>query len=140
MDLKYAPSLTHEGLDTDSVGVFVDALVKSVQSGVIVPTKNLQRSVLTKLRAPTTGADEAWDKTEEMQEELMEATKKQQEAQLKQVEAAVKQPAGGDAPKQNQGTPEKVTKVKEPEFKLCEIKGVPHAVYPDGSFVQLEGI
>ena len=73
-DLKYAPRLTHEGLDTDSVGVFVDALVKSVQAGVVVPTKSLQRSVLSKLKAPTTGQDEAWEETEKMQKELMEAT------------------------------------------------------------------
>ena len=114
MDLKYAPKLTHEGLDTDSVGVFVDALVKSVQAGVVVPTKELQRTVLTKLRAPTTGSDAAYVKTEKMQEKLMDAT-------MKQAEATAKPPEGSKAPKQNQGTPEKVTKVKEPE--IFEIRG-----------------
>ena len=110
MDPQYAPLLVHEGLSTDSVGVFVDALVKSVQAGVIVPTKDLQRSVLTKLKAPTTGADTAWEETEKMQEELMEATKKQ-------AEAAAKPAPGGE----NKGTPEKVQKIKEPE--IFEING-----------------
>ena len=111
MDTRYAPKLTHEGLDTDSVGVFVDALVKSVQSGVIVPTKDLQRTVLTKLKAPTTGSDSAWEETEKMQKELMEATKKQ-------AEAAEKAPA---APGANKGTPEKVQKKNTSE--IFEIAG-----------------
>ena len=111
MDTRYAPKLTHEGLDTDSVGVFVDALVKSVQSGVIVPTKDLQRTVLTKLKAPTTGSDSAWEETEKMQKELMEATKKQ-------AEAAEKAPA---APGTNKGTPEKVQKKNTSE--IFEIAG-----------------
>jgi len=74
MDLKYAPSLVHEGLDTDSIGVFVDALMKAIAAGAVVPTKGIQKAVLDKLNLPTADADEAWEKTEDMQEKLMEAT------------------------------------------------------------------
>lgn len=115
MDLRYAPKLVHEGLDTDSIGVYVDALVKTVQSGVVVPTKDMQRRVLSKLKMPTAGSDEAWDKTEAMQEELMEATRKQ-------AEAAAAAPAGGNnpqsGPNQQKGTetsPEKLKKNIQPE-------------------------
>jgi hypothetical protein len=71
MDPKYAPRLVHEGLDTDSIGVFVDALMKSIAAGAVVPTKGIQKSVLDKLNLPTDEADGAWDKLEVMQEKLM---------------------------------------------------------------------
>lgn len=77
MDVKYAPKLVHKGLDTDSVGVFIDALMKSIAAGSVVPTKSIQRSVLDKLNLPTDEADAAWDKVEELQQKLLE----QQEAQ-----------------------------------------------------------
>lgn len=91
MDPKYAPSLVHEGLDTDSIGVFVDALVKTVQAGIVVPTEDIQNATLSKLGLPTEGSGEAWEKTEEMQDKLMELSVKQAE------EAAKPQPAGGPA-------------------------------------------
>ena len=73
MDLLYAPRIAHQGLDTDTLGVFVDALVKTIQSGAIVPTKSIQNTLLKKMNLPTAEADAAWDKVETMQEELMQA-------------------------------------------------------------------
>lgn len=116
MDLKYAPSLIHEGLDTDSIGVFVDALVKTVQSGVVVPTEDIQRATLSKLGLPTEGSDEAWSKTEEMQAKLMELSVKQAEEAAKpqpagQAPGGAKKPQSG--PNQQKGTetsPEKLKK------------------------------
>jgi phage gp29-like protein len=70
MDPVYAPKFTYDGLDTDSLGVFIDALMKSVQAGVVIPTKGLQKAVLRKMNINTSEADEAFDKTESMQEEL----------------------------------------------------------------------
>ena len=74
MDLEYAPKLVHEGLDIESVAAWTDALAKLVQSGVVIPTKALQRHALTKLSAPEVGADEAWEDVEELQEVLKEQT------------------------------------------------------------------
>jgi len=72
MDTLYAPRLAHEGLDTDSIGVFVDALMKSIAAGAIVPTKGIQKAVLDKLNLPTEDADSAWEEVEALQKKLME--------------------------------------------------------------------
>lgn len=72
MDLKYAPELVHKGLDTDSIGVFIDALMKSIAAGAVVPSKGIQRSVLEKLKLPTEGADSAWEEVEELQRRVSE--------------------------------------------------------------------
>jgi len=82
MDPLYAPKLTHEGLDTDSIGVFIDALMKSIAAGAVVPTKGIQKSVLDKLNLPTAEADEAWEEVEKMQKELMDQQKKAADADL----------------------------------------------------------
>jgi len=82
MDLLYAPSLTHEGLDTDSIGVFIDALMKSIAAGAVVPTKGIQKSVLDKLNLPTAEADDAWEEVERMQKEMMDQQKKAADADL----------------------------------------------------------
>ncbi|NRA42495.1 MAG: hypothetical protein HRU21_09360 [Pseudomonadales bacterium] len=131
MDPMYAPCLVHEGLETESVGVFVDALVKSVQSGVIVPTKELQRTVLTKLRAPVAGADEAWKETAELQKELMEATRKQAEVA---GQPNPKQTQGANQQKGTETSPEKVSKNKEPE--VYEVQGQ-YYQYRNGQLVKM---
>lgn len=74
MDTKYAPRLVHQGLDTESSGVFVDALGKAIASGAIVPTKSMQRNVLQRLRLPTEEADKAWDELEKIQEQMLQQT------------------------------------------------------------------
>jgi hypothetical protein len=122
MDLLYAPKLTHEGLDTDSIGVLIDALMKSIAAGAIVPTKTLQKTILDKMNLPTSEADEAWDKVEEMQEELMQAQKDQAQADLdgKQVENKSNkdemEKAGTEL------SPEKIT--KSSGLEVFEINGV----------------
>lgn len=77
MDHEYAPKLVHEGLDIESIAAYVDALVKLVQSGVVAPTKQLQRHALNKLAAPTEGADQAWEEILEMQEVLLNSQTEQ---------------------------------------------------------------
>ena len=72
MDTKYSPTLEHTGLDTDSIGVFVDALMKSIAAGAVVPTKGIQKSVLEKLKLPTAEADAEWDKIEELRQNLID--------------------------------------------------------------------
>lgn len=77
MDTRYAPTLCHEGLDTDSIGVFIDALMKSIAAGAVVPTQSIQKSVLSKLNLPTEEADEAWEEQEKLREQLMAAQAEQ---------------------------------------------------------------
>jgi phage gp29-like protein len=118
MDERYAPRLVHEGLDTDSIGVFVDALVKCVQSGVVVPTKGLQRTVLTKMRASTVEADAAWEKTEELQDKLIEATERQAEADLKNTQAPA--PSAADSGPTGKTKQQSLQKSKEMEYVTIE--------------------
>jgi hypothetical protein len=118
MDERYAPRLVHEGLDTDSIGVFVDALVKCVQSGVVVPTKGLQRTVLTKMRASTVEADAAWEKTEELQDKLIEATERQAEAELKNTQAPA--PSAADSGPTGKTKQQSLQKSKEMEYVTIE--------------------
>ena len=73
MDIRYAPRLVHEGLDTDSIGVFIDALMKSIAAGAVVPTQSIQKAVLDKLNLPTDEADDAWKEQEELRDKLMQA-------------------------------------------------------------------
>jgi hypothetical protein len=81
MDSKYSPVLTHKGLDTDSMGVFVDALMKSIAAGAVIPSKGIQRAVLEKMNLPTDEADNNWEKVEALQAKLMEQQEREQDSE-----------------------------------------------------------
>ncbi len=105
MDPKYAPRIEHKGLDTESLASFIDALVKMVQSGVVIPTKELQKEVLEKMNLDTSKADSAFEEVEELQAKLLEASQ------------------AGDIG-QDQGTPEAPTEeAVEKSVKLFKHKG-----------------
>jgi hypothetical protein len=101
MDTTYAPRLVHQGLDTDSIGVFIDALMKSIAAGAVVPTKSIQKSVLEKLNLPTEEADAAYEEQEALRKKLMDLQIQEQESDTSNVDDL--QEAGVEL------SPEKVT-------------------------------
>lgn len=104
MDKTHMPKIAYEGLDKESVGVFVDALVKATTAGIVIPTKEIQNSVLEKLDISLAGADEAFEKIEAMQLKLQQQLEKQSEAGA----AGSTQPEGTD---KNPAQQSSVTKV-----------------------------
>lgn len=122
MDTRYAPYLDHEGLNTDSIGVYVDALVKLVQSGVIIPTKAIMKEVLERMKLSKDGSEEAYDEVSELTSKLTDAQARQAEADAKTAE----NPPAPTAPAPKEKT---VTKA---------IQDLPIYEQPDGTIIQID--
>jgi hypothetical protein len=63
------------------MGVFVDALMKSIAAGAVIPSKGIQRAVLEKMNLPTDEADNNWEKVEALQAKLMEQQEREQDSE-----------------------------------------------------------
>ena len=89
---KYIPCMEFCGLEKETVHEMVDTIVKAVDKKVILPTKQLQASVLDLLDQPHEEADVAWDQNQELLEKL-------QDQALNPPQPTAPAPSAGSAPK-----------------------------------------
>jgi hypothetical protein len=125
MDTRYAPVVEHEGLDVDSIGVYVDALIKTISAGAVIPTKEIQSRLLDKLNLPKDNADAEWDRVTELQEKILE-----QEA-AGQPDSAI--PGEDPNPAQTGALEDGISKSKE-NIEFYEVRG--DLYYRDGDKIE----
>jgi len=89
-DTKYVPHMEYSGLEKESVGDFVEALIKAVEKGVVQPTKEIQKEVLDRMDLPSFEAGVAFDKNTAITEKL-------QDMALNPPEPATSAPSGEPA-------------------------------------------
>jgi hypothetical protein len=71
-DMQYLPTLQFSGLEKDKTQALINALSQAALANLVVPSKEIQESILKRLGIPSGEAEREWDELSELQEKLQE--------------------------------------------------------------------